>query len=107
MKLCKCVMYTCKYIVKNNVLSMKTEDEADAFMKPTYYHSSLLIRNQKLIIIRSMKGLIKPILQTSFIPSWHKKKKKTVVIENILLLNIITNCCDRKHIITKHYHKLL
>ncbi len=31
------VMYACKYIVKNNVLSMKTEDEADVFMKPTYY----------------------------------------------------------------------
>ncbi len=55
MKLCKYIMYACKYIVKNNVLSMKTEDEADAFMKPTYYHSSLLIPNQKSIIIRSMK----------------------------------------------------
>ncbi len=46
MKLCKYVMYVCKYIVKNNVLSMKTEDEADAFMKTTYYRSSLLIPNQ-------------------------------------------------------------
>ncbi len=55
MQLCKYVMYACKYIVKNNVLSMKTEDEADAFMKPTYYCSSLLILNQKPIIIRSMK----------------------------------------------------
>ncbi len=54
MKFCKYVMYASTYIVKNNVLSMKTEDEADAFMKPTYYHSSLLIQNQKLIIIRSM-----------------------------------------------------
>ncbi len=40
MKLCKYVMYACKYIVKNNVLAMKTEDEEDAFMKPTYYRSS-------------------------------------------------------------------
>ncbi len=55
MKLCKYVMYACKYIVKNNVLSMKTEDEADTFMKPTYYRSSLLIPNQKSTIIRSMK----------------------------------------------------
>ncbi len=55
MKLCKFVMYACKYIVKNNVLSLKTEDEEDAFMKPTYYPSSLLIPNQKSIIIRSMK----------------------------------------------------
>ncbi len=39
---------------------MKTEDEADTFMKPTYYRSSLLIPNQKSIIIRSMKRLIKP-----------------------------------------------
>ncbi len=53
-------MYACKYIVKNNVLSMKTEDEADAFMKPTYYRSSLLMLNQKSIIIRSMKRLIEP-----------------------------------------------
>ncbi len=37
---------------------MKTEDEAEAFMKPTYYRSSLLILNQKSIIIRSMKRLI-------------------------------------------------
>ncbi len=55
-------MYAYKYIVKNNVLSMKTEDEADVFMKPTYYRSSLLIPNQKLIIIRSMKQLVEPIL---------------------------------------------
>ncbi len=62
MKLCKYVMYACKYIVKQNVLSMKTEDEADAFMIPTYYRSSLLIPIQKLIIIRSMKQLVEPIL---------------------------------------------
>ncbi len=59
-------MYACKYIVKNNVLSMKSKDEVDAFTKPTYYHSSLLIQNQKLIIICSMKRLIKPHLANKF-----------------------------------------
>ncbi len=68
MKLCKYVMYACKYIVKNNVLSMKTEDEAEAFMKPTYYRSFLLIPNQKSIIIRSMKRLIKPHFVNEFHP---------------------------------------
>ncbi len=68
MKLCKYAMYAHKYIVKNNVLSMKTEDEADAFMKPTYYRSSLLILNQKLIIIRSMKQLIEPHFANEFHP---------------------------------------
>ncbi len=68
MKLCKYVMYPCKYIVKNNVLSMKTEDKADAFMKPTYYRSSMLIPNQKSIIIRSMKRLIKPHFANEFHP---------------------------------------
>ncbi len=61
-------MYACKYIVKNNVLSMKTEDEEDAFMKPTYYRSSLLIQNQKSIIIRSMKRLIEPHFANEFHP---------------------------------------
>ncbi len=68
MKLYKYVIYACKYIVKNNVLSMKTEDKADVFMKPTYYHSSLLIPNQKLIIIRSMKRLIEPHFANEFHP---------------------------------------
>ncbi len=68
MKLCKYVMYACKYIVKHNVLSIKTEDEADAFMKPTYYHSSLLIPNQMSIIIRSMKRLIEPHFANEFHP---------------------------------------
>ncbi len=61
-------MYACKYIVKNNVLSMKTEDEADAFMKPIYYRSSLLIPNQKSIIIHSMKRLIEPYFANEFHP---------------------------------------
>ncbi len=68
MKLCKCVMYACKYIVKNNVLSMKTEDQEDAFMKPTYHRSSLVIPNQKSIIIRSMKRLIEPHFANEFHP---------------------------------------
>ncbi len=60
------VMYACKYIVKNNALSMKTEDEVEAFMKPSYYRSSLLMPNQKLIIIRSMKRLIEPHFANEF-----------------------------------------
>ncbi len=47
---------------------MKTEDEADAFMKPTYYLSSLLIPNQKLIINRSVKRLIEPHFANEFQP---------------------------------------
>ncbi len=46
---------------------MKTKDE-DAFMKPTYYRSSLLIPNQKSIIIRSMKRLIEPNFANEFHP---------------------------------------
>ncbi len=47
---------------------MKTEDEADAFMKTTYYRSSLLIPNQKSIIIRSMKRLIELHFANEFDP---------------------------------------
>ncbi len=47
---------------------MKTEDEAATFMKLTYYRSSLLILNQKSIIIRSMKRLIKPHFANEFHP---------------------------------------
>ncbi len=47
---------------------MKSEDEKDAFMKPTYYRSSLLIQNQKSIIIRSLKRLIKPHFANEFHP---------------------------------------
>ncbi len=68
MKLCKYVMYSCKYIDKTNVLSMKTAAKADAFMKPTYYCPSVLILNQKLIIIRSMKQLIEPHFANKFHP---------------------------------------
>ncbi len=85
MKLCKCVMYAYKYIVKNNVLSMKTEDEEDAFMKPTYYHSSLLIPNQKLIIIRSRKRLIEPHFANKFHPSY----LRPLVFSRILLSCIL------------------
>ncbi len=38
MKLCKYVMYSCKYIDKTNVLSMKTAAKADA-----YYETNILL----------------------------------------------------------------